>query len=254
MIQDTRITALNDLKPGTDGRFVLYWMQQSQRTVFNHALELTVRTANRLNLPVVVVFGLTADYPDANLRHYQFMLEGLREVAAALVKRRIKFVMQHGPPPEVALRAGRQAAVIVCDRGYLHHQRQWRRQVAQEARCQVVQVESDVIVPIRVVSEKAEYAARTIRPKIHRHLQAYLQPVTAHKVKRSGLKIDLESIDPMDTEAVFGPMSIDSGVPAVSAWLKGGTAEAYRRFDRFLNRGLRYTRPITINPRPTTPP
>ena len=238
MIQDTRINTLNALGPNPDGRFVLYWMQQSQRTVFNHALEFAVRTANGLNLPVVVVFGLTANYPDANLRHYQFMLEGLKEVAAALTKRRIRFAMQHGSPPEVALDAGRQAAVIVCDRGYLRHQRRWRRQVAQDAHCQVVQVESDVIVPLGVVSAKAEYAARTIRPKLHRHLTAYLQPLAAQKVKRSGLKIDVQSIDLMDTEAVFGALGTDSGVPPVSAWLKGGTAEAYRRFDDFLNRGL----------------
>ena len=33
-------------------------------------------------LPVVVGFGLTDGYPEANLRHYAFMLQGLRDVAA----------------------------------------------------------------------------------------------------------------------------------------------------------------------------
>ena len=50
--------------------------------------------------------------------------------------------------------------------GYLRHQREWRDKVAREADCRVLQVESDAIVPVAVVSEKAEYAARTIRPGV----------------------------------------------------------------------------------------
>ena len=58
---------------------MLYWMQQSQRAVGNHALEYAVDLANELGGPLVVSFGLMEDYPETNLRHYVFMLEGLRE-------------------------------------------------------------------------------------------------------------------------------------------------------------------------------
>ena len=46
---------------------------------FNPALEAAIASANRLNLPLVVGFGLTDGYPQANARHYAFMLQGLRE-------------------------------------------------------------------------------------------------------------------------------------------------------------------------------
>jgi len=55
-------------------------------------------------------------------------------------------------PDEVALKLGRDAAVIVCDRGYLRHQRRWRDRVADGAGCRVEQVESDVVVPVEEVS------------------------------------------------------------------------------------------------------
>jgi deoxyribodipyrimidine photo-lyase len=71
------------------GRYVLYWMQQSQRVEYNHALNVAIREANRAGLPLLVAFGLTDAYPEANLRHFQFMLEGLQDVAAALQKRGI---------------------------------------------------------------------------------------------------------------------------------------------------------------------
>ena len=45
VIQPQRLRALNDRRP-RDGRYVLYWMQQSQRAGFNHALEYAVRQAN----------------------------------------------------------------------------------------------------------------------------------------------------------------------------------------------------------------
>ena len=39
MIDATRIRALNDDPPHAEGKYVLYWMQQAQRTRFNPALE-----------------------------------------------------------------------------------------------------------------------------------------------------------------------------------------------------------------------
>ncbi len=77
-VQHTRIQRLNDREPDNGG-YVLYWMQQSQRADYNHALEYAVQQANALSQGVVVVFGLMDNYPEANLRHYTFMLEGLRE-------------------------------------------------------------------------------------------------------------------------------------------------------------------------------
>ena len=85
-LQKTRIQHLNDAEI-LKGKFVLYWMQQSQRPDYNHALEYAVQQANRLGQGVVVAFGLMDDYPEANLRHYTFMLEGLKETQAALVRR-----------------------------------------------------------------------------------------------------------------------------------------------------------------------
>jgi deoxyribodipyrimidine photo-lyase len=164
-------------------------MQQSQRAVHNHALEYAVQQANKLDRMLLVAFGLMDDYPEANLRHYTFMLEGLKETQVTLASRGIKLVLRRGHPPEVALKLGHRASMIVCDRGYLRHQRAWRAQVAQEVNCRVVQVESDVIVPLEVVSDKAEYAARTIRPKIHRHLETYLIGLKSTKTKHSSIHL-----------------------------------------------------------------
>ena len=119
-IASERIELLN-AKAVARGAYVLYWMQQSQRAEYNHALEYAIEQANELKLPVRVIFGLTDNYPEANLRHYAFMLEGLRETQAALAKRGIAMAVQKGDPAKVAVKAAGEATVLVCDRGYLQH-------------------------------------------------------------------------------------------------------------------------------------
>ena len=174
---------LNDRGAG-EGKYVLYWMQQSQRARCNHALQFAVARADALGLPLLVGFGLT-DYPEANLRSYQFMLDGLRETAAALADRGIGFVLRRGAPDQVALALGADAAAIVCDRGYLRHQRRWRRQVADQAACEVTEVEADAVVPVVAASDKAEFAARTLRPRIHRLLDRFLRPLRERAPRRA---------------------------------------------------------------------
>ncbi|UCE52461.1 MAG: deoxyribodipyrimidine photo-lyase [Desulfobacterales bacterium] len=234
-----RIEQLNDVDV-RKGQYVLYWMQQSQRAEYNHALEYAIQEANRLNQGVLVGFGLMDNYPEANLRHYIFMLEGLKETQASLAKRGIKMVIRKGAPAEVALTLGRQASMIVCDRGYLKHQKKWRAQVSREAGCRLVQVESDVVVPVEVVSEKAEYAARTIRPKIHRQLETYLAELKPIRAKHNSLNFSIKGIDLTDTEKILKKMNLDRNVAPVSALFKGGTSQAVKRFDEFIRRRLKH--------------
>ncbi|MDJ0855670.1 MAG: deoxyribodipyrimidine photo-lyase [Desulfobacterales bacterium] len=236
-VADTRIQVLNDREVAA-GDYVLYWMQQSQRAEHNPALDLAVREANRLKLPVVVAFGLMDDYPEANLRHYRFMLEGLQEVAAALQRKGLRLVVRQGAPAAVALELGRRAALIVCDVGYTRHQREWRRELAEEAGCRVVAVEGDVVVPVGVVSNKAEYAARTIRPRIQKQLDDYLKLPRAVNPRKSSLDLDLDGIGLSDIDAVLAGLKIDRSVSPATSFFKGGTAEAKKRLRRFIRNSL----------------
>jgi deoxyribodipyrimidine photo-lyase len=239
IVQSTRIQILNRNNISR-GDYVLYWMQQSQRAEENHALEYAVELANHLKQSLMVVFGIMDDYPEANLRHLTFMLEGLQETQQALAKRGIKMVVRPGHPAQVALQAGKTASVIVCDRGYLRHQKQWRREVAINADCRVVQVESDVLVPIEVVSDKAEYAARTIRPKIKHELPNYLKPIRSIPLNRPSSNLAGKGLNLNDIQEVLKNMPIDSSVQPVSVYFKGGTSRAKKTFDRFIRHKLRF--------------
>ncbi len=236
-IHPDRVRFLND-RPVRRGRYVLYWMQQSQRAEMNHALEYAVQRANEMKLPPVVVFCLMDDYPEANLRHYRFMIEGLGETRRSLNERGIRFLMRRGSPPQPVLDMSRDAALLVCDRGYLHHQRVWRDVVSQRAPCPVFQVESDVLVPVEVVSQKAEYAARTFRPKFYAHAEEFGYGLDPTTVERDSLTWNREDPSLDNLDAVIAQLHADSNVAPVPSFFQGGTLEAKRRLDAFIKTGL----------------
>ena len=130
MIQPERITVLHAGRQAP-GAYVLYWMQAAQRAEYNHALEYAIERANEVHKPLVVFFGISDRFPEANLRHYRFMLEGLPEVRAALEQRGILFVCRHVAPPQGALELSRDAVMTVVDGGYLAVQQQWRAALAR---------------------------------------------------------------------------------------------------------------------------
>jgi deoxyribodipyrimidine photo-lyase len=236
MIEEARIRSLNERAPRS-GRYVLYWMQQSQRASWNPALEVAIAEANQRRLPVVAGFGLMDGYPEANLRHYAFMLQGLRETAASLEGRGIPMLVRHGAPDAVALELAKEAALVVSDRGYLRHQKAWRARVAKEARCPVLEVEGDVVVPVDVASDKDESAARTIRPKLHRVWDDYLRPIDEQKVEAPARPPVKGDIDPSDVERTLSRLDLDESVRPVKRFV-GGTSEARRRLDDFVGSRL----------------
>jgi deoxyribodipyrimidine photo-lyase len=238
VIEPERLRDRNDAPERPAGSYVLYWMQQSQRARFNPALETAVAIANRLGLPVQVGFGLTDSYPQANARHYTFMLQGLAEVEAALHRRGIGFELRLGAPERVAIDLAAKAAVVVCDRGYLRHQKAWRDTIATTVGCRVVEVEGDAVVPVARASEKGEFAARTIRPKILRHRDDFLKPLRAHKVEVSADRLHrARSVDLSDIAKLVSRLAIDHAV-GPSARFTGGTTEALRRLRRFIAHAL----------------
>ncbi len=233
-IQAERVQTLNDTQP-QDGDYVLYWMQQSQRAEDNPALEYGVQQANSLKKPLLVGFGLMDDYPEANLRHYTFMLEGLKETQAALKDRDVRMVVQRGSPDEVALNLSKNAALLVTDRGYLNIQKKWRERVADEAACRVVQIEGDVVVPVELASNKREYAARTLRPKIHKHLEKFLVDLSTTAVNRSSLGLNIDGVDLQDPVKLAKSLKLEQQVLPVTEFFEGGTSRGKAIVENFLD-------------------
>jgi deoxyribodipyrimidine photo-lyase len=236
-IQEERIRHLNE-KDIEEGDYVLYWMQEAQRVEYNHALEYAVQRANELGQRLLVVFGLMDDYPEANLRHYAFLLEGRQDVREALKERKIKFFVRRGSPDAVALDAGKDASLVVCDMSYLNLQKEWRDKVAEGADCLVVQVETEVVVPVELVSNKQEHAARTLRPKIHEHLDEFLVELAPTVVEKQSLNMKDDGLDLSDIQPILEDMDLDRNVTPMSHLYRGGTTAAKEILEEFIENRL----------------
>lgn len=246
MIHPARIKVLNSAseQPGT---YIVYWMQQSQRAEYNHALTYAIELANARKLPLLVYFALTDGFPEANVRHYHFMLGGLAETSLTLAKLGIMMVVMKTEPVSGIVDFAQQAALVVTDCGYLRVQKAWRRRASELLSCPLVQVESDVIVPVAEASPKEEYAAATIRSKLHRQLDGFFIDVRIPPIKKDSLTFKNDGIDVSDTAAVCKSLSTDFSVPPVD-WIIPGEAAAGKMLDTFIEERLDHFRDLRNDP------
>jgi deoxyribodipyrimidine photo-lyase len=222
--------------PDRTGRCILYWMQRSQRGVDNGALDLAIVVGNALNLPVLAAFGLTADYPHAQGRHYRFLVDGLVDCARDLHRRGVPFVVRLGHPDAVipALAEETGAAMVVGDENPLRIGRHWRDRAADRLRVPFYLVDADVVVPSSHFPAE-EFAARTLRPKIHCLLPDYLKPVP-NPDARVRWDAAPPAGEPIDPDRLLETLKV-VGVPEVPDY-RGGTREAMQRLDHFLRHRL----------------
>ena len=236
MVQKERITALNN-RPIRRGRYVLYWMQAAQRAEYNHALEYAIERADELGRPVVAVFGITDNYPEANLRHYYFMLEGLRETQKALESKGIRLVVRHQSPETAAVELGGRASLVVVDAGQLRIQRKWRSYAAKKLKCPLYQIETNLIVPVEEASVKDNFSAGTFRPRINKKLDYYLRGMRHRRPKRDSLGMRFDSFDISDIDKALSRLDIDGTVNRIPTF-RGGTSEAKRNLEKFIKSKL----------------
>jgi deoxyribodipyrimidine photo-lyase len=241
MHQD-RIKHIINKKVDAPKKYVLYWMQQSQRVHYNHALQFAINEANKENLPLVVFFGIDDSYPEANLRHFAFMLEGLKEVQTLLNKLGITFILEIGNPVEQIKHWIIDSCMVVCDMGYSKIQRQWRQELFQfiyhhMSSVDCVMVESDLIVPVQAASNKVEYGAYTIRPKL---MKLYTIYQDFHKIDEVKYPIVFDfgpSSKPIDVDYLLSQLSLDTSVSRSKLYI-GGYSQASNRILSFIQQDL----------------
>ncbi len=170
------------LKSATEGRGpVLYWMHRDFRAADNWGLTRARLEALRLGRPVAAVFCLAPSFGAATAAHFDFLLQGLEETEAALRRDGIPlFTLRGEPGKEVAAFArAHDAALVVTDFDPLRAKQDWIGDLLSESVQPVLEVDSRNIVPARVATDRREYMAKTIRPRIRRQLHEFLDDFPA---------------------------------------------------------------------------
>jgi len=235
--QHPRVTIRRPGTPDPDGTCVVYWMQRAQRGLDNPALDVAIEAANALGKPVVVFFAPVPFYPNANLRHYHFLAQGIPDIASALAKRNAGFVLRRYPDHSLLRFCDEvKPALVIGDENPMREPEAWRKTAAKKLNAPFWTVDADVIVPSKLL-EKAQYAAHTIRPRLHAHLNTFVVPSRnprAHVAWKKPAR--LQSLNP-STDITEG-WKLDCTVSPVSEW-RGGSSEASRLLADFIQHKLR---------------
>lgn len=229
MYFEGRYAKFND-KPDQEGP-VVYWMQRDQRAHDNYALLFARQLAIENNVPLYVIFNLVPDFLEATWRQYGFMLQGLKETEAVLAENRIPFVMVYGDPadtiPEFVKNIG--AGILVSDRNPLKISKKWKRDVRDKINTAFYTVDAHNVVPADQASGKCEFAAYTIRPKIHKLLPEYL---TEFPDDISMPQYDVEFPE-FDLNAVKKKLNINFDIGMVEE-TKPGSVSAGKKLKEFI--------------------
>jgi deoxyribodipyrimidine photo-lyase len=231
-----RVTVRRAGAPDPEGKCVVYWMQRAQRGTDNPALDAAVAMANELGKPVVVFLAPVPFYPNANLRHYRFLAEGIPDIAESLERRNIGFVLRRYPEHSLLRFCDEvKAALVIGDENPMREPESWRQKAAKELRVPLWTVDADVIVPSKLL-EKAQYAAHIIRPRLQAQLPKFLLAPKNLSAKVSWKKLKGLTSLAADFDITQG-WHLDRSVAPVSQW-RGGNKEALRLLHDFLKNKL----------------
>ncbi|MCW9065379.1 MAG: deoxyribodipyrimidine photo-lyase [Ignavibacteriaceae bacterium] len=229
MINKNRIRLL---KRGTETVGpVIYWMSRDQRVHDNWALLFAQNLSTEKKKDLVVVFSIVPKFLYATLRQYDFMLNGLAEVEKELKRYNIPFFILLGEPsvqiPEFINE--HSASTLVSDFDPLKIKRKWKNEIAKKINIPFYEVDAHNVIPCLYVSEKQEFGAYTIRPKIHKNLPEFLEEFPKLKKMKSNSAFNKN----IDWKKISSSLSLDESVKPVE-WIKPGEKAAHKTLKDFI--------------------
>lgn len=238
-----RVYKLNEYEHIKSGP-VVYWMSRDQRVRDNWALLHAQTIAKNNDLPFAVVFCLNPKFLEATLRQYDFMIRGLMEVEEELNNLNISFFLLEGKVDEeiVNFVSKHKASYLVTDFSPIKIGRIWRNHIKNNIEIPFDEVDAHNIVPCLLASNKQEFGAYTIRPKINKLLPEFLTEFP--KVEKHNHTIKKEKVN---WENVFNGLDINFEVKPVD-WVKPGYNSGMQVLRNFIEKKASKYNDLRNNP------
>jgi deoxyribodipyrimidine photo-lyase len=165
-------------KPYTQGPIV-YWMERDARLHDNWALIEAWQTAHVNHVPFAIVYWYRNDstyLAPQTKRLDERLKQGLKKVSDDAQALGIPFHVVEGNNSHVLIEwfTSHTIGGIYTDFNPLREARSLKQEIAQLNRWPMIEVDAHNIVPYFVASDKQEWGAYTLRPKIHRLLATFL--------------------------------------------------------------------------------
>jgi deoxyribodipyrimidine photo-lyase len=184
-------------------------------------------------------------------RQWHFKLDALKELQEDVRRIGIPFVIcidetgKQSPKKLESIILELGAACLVTDFSPLRIQREWKEKLATALNIPFIEVDTHNIVPAWIASQKSEYAAYTLRPKLYKALSLYLTEIPSLHVAPVVKKAITEDIHTqaivdsysIDINTLYDHPKVDKNIKAVD-WIKAGEKAAHQQLQSFLAHGL----------------
>lgn len=216
---------------------VIYWMSRDQRLNYNWALLYAQSQAKDKNQDLIIAFCLTDNFPGAYFRHYSFMLEGLEKVQTDAAKYNIPFKLLIGLPQIEIPKFIKEinASALITDFDPLKIKRFWKNEIKSKISIPYFEIDAHNIVPISSASNKLEFSAATLRPKINKQLDYFLDDFDDLEFHNQNSTYDFPKFN---TNEILNNLRIDNSVGRPDNF-QSGEAPAESNLQKFIQLKLK---------------
>ncbi len=217
---------------------ILYWMDRDMRAKYNWAMIFAEDLAKKNNQRLVVVYNLVPNFLGGSKRHVNFKVKSLLELDQDLDELNINFDIlldstgNKTPKLIEDFIKENKIGAIVTDFSPLKIQRAWKQSIAENVSIPMFEVDSHNIVPVWETSNKQEFAAYTIRPKIYRLLPDYLDQFP--KLIKQDKKATITT--KTDWDYINGLLDDKEDTTTYQPGTKAGQTQLKKFIDSILNR------------------
>jgi deoxyribodipyrimidine photo-lyase len=219
---------------------ILYWMNREMRTEDNWSLLYAQQLSIKNKVPLIVVYNLVPTFLGAQRRQLAFKIASLRQIREKLKEKNIHFSIfidsdgtQSGKHI-VDFSHTISAGAVITDFNPLRIARLWNEHVREYVSVAFMCVDSHNIIPAWITSEKKEFAAYTIRPKIHKYINDYFDEFP--KLLPSEHTLEYPEFNTVIDE-MMGDEEINTLLSPLS-WAPPGEQGAHTLFKKFLQNGI----------------
>lgn len=173
---NTRLLSLNQQPPASDGRYVLYWMQQQRRLHYNFAVQHACYRAAQHQCPLLIIETLDCNYAWASDRHHSFAIAGMcdhRQACKGLQVGYFPFIEEKPGDMAQLMQALAEASCEVVTDDVPCFFVDGNNQLAADWPVRATAVDSNGILPMRLLEKPCPTAA-VFRRHLHKHAAAAL--------------------------------------------------------------------------------
>jgi len=240
LTSDQSIGAYQYFKEGNNN-LVIYVMSRDQRIEDNHALIYAQTLGN-----VVVLFNLYPKVPNRIFQQYEFMIDGLKELQISFKDLNIPFLIMTDRAIDNLRNIEKilKPKAFVFDFSPLRGPRALKSKFVEESKASLFEVDTHNIIPVWIASDKEEFAAYTLRPKIYKQLNKWLiEPEVVKKQDKFEIEFNISNafINPSNSDWIKISKFINAErIEGYNPKSKSGTIEAKKTLKLFLSKKIEF--------------